>query len=192
VRFPVQDVYKVDDRRILAGRVERGRMRLGQELVFLPGGEKATVNAIEIFGQEPLNEAEAGRSIGVTLDDPLFVERGHVACDPSDIPGQTGTIRAKLFWMATDPLNANDRLTLRCATQQTDVTVEAIRHRVDTSALDETAAEADRLERYDVGEVILRTREPIVVEPHEAGTDLGRFVLSRGDDVLAGGIVLTQ
>ena len=43
LRLPVQDVYKFteqgDDRRIVAGRIETGRVRVGDEVVFLPSGK---------------------------------------------------------------------------------------------------------------------------------------------------------
>ena len=39
LRFPVQDVYRFDDRRILAGRVESGVLKEGDRLVFAPGGQ---------------------------------------------------------------------------------------------------------------------------------------------------------
>jgi len=37
-RLPIQDVYKVDDKRILVGRVESGAVTVGQDVVFLPSG----------------------------------------------------------------------------------------------------------------------------------------------------------
>ena len=36
LRFPIQDVYRFDHRRILAGRVESGRIKVGDRLVFAP------------------------------------------------------------------------------------------------------------------------------------------------------------
>jgi translation elongation factor EF-1alpha len=40
-----------------------------------------------------------------------------------------------------------------------------------------------------VGEVVIATRTPVIVEPLTLGGELGRFVLTRHDDVVAGGIV---
>jgi bifunctional enzyme CysN/CysC len=34
LRFPVQDVYKFDARRIIAGRITAGRLKIGDHLVF--------------------------------------------------------------------------------------------------------------------------------------------------------------
>jgi len=47
LRFPIQDVYRFDERRILAGRVESGTLKVGDKLLFLPGGKTSTVKTIE-------------------------------------------------------------------------------------------------------------------------------------------------
>ena len=40
-RMPVQDVYKFDERRIIAGRVESGRLKVGDHLTFSPSNKKS-------------------------------------------------------------------------------------------------------------------------------------------------------
>src|SRR5208337_3138255 len=65
--MPVQDVYPMDGRRVLVGRVESGRIETGQAVVFLPSGFQARVSTIERFG-ESRPAAEAGECIGITLD----------------------------------------------------------------------------------------------------------------------------
>jgi bifunctional enzyme CysN/CysC len=74
LRFPVQDVYKFDARRIIAGRIAAGRLKVGDRLVFSPSNKSANVKTIEAFNIEPSPiEAHAGQSVGVTLDDQIFV-----------------------------------------------------------------------------------------------------------------------
>ena len=52
-RMPVQDVYKFtnmgDNRRIVAGTVEAGTLKVGDEVVFYPSGKKSRVKTIEYF-----------------------------------------------------------------------------------------------------------------------------------------------
>src|SRR6266705_2559910 len=47
LRFCVQDVYKFDERRIIAGRIETGTLRVGDELVFSPANKTSIVQSIE-------------------------------------------------------------------------------------------------------------------------------------------------
>ena len=59
--MPVQGVYKFtehnDDRRIVAGTVESGRLAAGDEVVFYPSGKKTRVKTIEAFNRPPRNAA---------------------------------------------------------------------------------------------------------------------------------------
>ena len=49
LRMPVQAIYKFDDRRIVAGRVESGRVAVGEEIVIMPAGKRARVKSIEAW-----------------------------------------------------------------------------------------------------------------------------------------------
>ena len=65
LRFPLQDVYKFDARRILAGRITAGRLKVGDQLVFSPSNKTAIVQSIEGFNVDPpRGEAQAGQSVG--------------------------------------------------------------------------------------------------------------------------------
>src|SRR5690242_13974432 len=46
LRIPVQAIYKFDDRRIVAGRVETGRVAVGDEITIVPRGTLARVQSI--------------------------------------------------------------------------------------------------------------------------------------------------
>src|SRR5262249_41748958 len=55
LRLPIQDVYKFDDRRILAGRIESGILRVGDTLLFSPSNKTARVKSIEAWnGPSPI------------------------------------------------------------------------------------------------------------------------------------------
>ena len=47
LRFPVQDVYRFDERRIIAGRIDSGTLRVGDKLVFSPNHKTSVVASIE-------------------------------------------------------------------------------------------------------------------------------------------------
>src|SRR3546814_6412101 len=49
LRFPIQDVYKFDERRILSGRIESGRISVGDQLLFSPSNTSARVRTIEAW-----------------------------------------------------------------------------------------------------------------------------------------------
>src|SRR5437667_7542357 len=47
LRFCVQAVYRFDGRRIIAGRIETGKLRVGDQLVFSPANKSSVVATIE-------------------------------------------------------------------------------------------------------------------------------------------------
>ncbi len=191
LRLPIQDVYKVDDKRILVGRLEAGRLTQGQTVTFLPSDSATRIRSIEVF-QEELNKAEAGQSIGVTLTEPLFLERGAVVCDPEEPPEVTDTFAARVFWLAKQGIDKGDPITLQLATQEVECSLESIMERTDSNTLKLIESDADKLEVNDIGYVQIKTRSPIVIEDFNRMEELGRFVLVRGMDTCAGGIVALE
>ncbi len=100
LRIPVQDVYKFDTRRIIAGRVESGRISVGDEIVFSPSNRVARVKSIEGWSVEsPIPYAEAGSPVGIMLEDQVFVERGQMISHLVEAPIETNVLRARIFWL---------------------------------------------------------------------------------------------
>src|SRR5262249_37842159 len=104
LRFPIQGVYRMDTRRILAGRVESGTIRIGDQLVFSPHNKIARVATIERWPASVAEFASAGESIGITIDDQIFIERGHVASHRTDVPVESNRLRSRIFWIGQEPL----------------------------------------------------------------------------------------
>jgi sulfate adenylyltransferase subunit 1 (EFTu-like GTPase family) len=146
------------------------------------------VKSIEKYPKQ-VNEASAGESIGMTVEDSLFLDRGYVLCHPGQEPVLTDTFRASVFWMAKKEFNKGERITVRCATQETSGKIEAIRRRINSSTLEVIAEEADELGNLEVGEVIIKTKNPIVIKTFQDVQELGRFVMVRDEDICAGGII---
>src|SRR5437868_12490066 len=66
LRFCVQDVYRFDERRIIAGRIETGKLKVGDELIFSPANKTSRVQSIECWPENGETEARAGDSVGIT------------------------------------------------------------------------------------------------------------------------------
>ena len=188
LRMPVQDVYKFDQRRIIAGRVESGTLEVGDEVVFSPSNKTAVVKSIEAWHvPEAPHLAQAGQSIGVTLTEQIFVERGEVMSHVQQAPLESNVFRARLFWLGHAPVQIGKTYTLKLGTMEAPVTVEAIDHVIDTSDL--SSQTLDRIERNGAGEVVLRTKRMLALDEHQQNPITGRFVLVEDYLPLGGGII---
>jgi bifunctional enzyme CysN/CysC len=166
LRFPLQDVYRFDERRVFAGRVESGSLKVGDELVFDPGRKSANVRSIERWNAPESDIANAGESIGITLDQQVFVERGHVASHAGQSPTETSRFRANVFWMGKRNLEKSRRYKLKLATAAVECSITEITRIVDGSSL-EVVDDRDYIQRYDVADVVLETRSPVAMDRHD-------------------------
>jgi bifunctional enzyme CysN/CysC len=186
LRFPVHDVYRRDDERILVGNLDGGRVSAGMTLFFSPTRDRARVSRIVRF-PESGQPAEAGEAFGFTLDHPIFVGPGDIASEPGEAPHVAESIDATIFWLERAPLEVGENVRMRCGTRDVTVVLDAIRGVIDIETFAEGAATL--LQRNDIARVTLRGLQPLVVDTHPA--KLARFALYRGDAVGGGGIVRT-
>lgn len=189
LRFPIQDVYRFDHRRILAGRIEAGTLRAGDSLLFLPSGRTSVVRSIEGWNSPHVDVLSAGDPAGVTLSDQLFVERGSVAVHADDAPSLATEFTARIFWLGRTPLAAGKRYKLKLVTQEVECEIKTLEEVVDASTV-QTIPGADSVRTNDAARVIIHTRRPVAVDLFERVPTLGRLVLVDGFDVAGGGIVV--
>ncbi len=191
LRLPIQDVYRFDDRRILAGRVESGSLKVGDKLVFSPTDKTSTVKSIERWHAPPSNHATAGESIGITLTEQIFVARGAIAAPESDPPFELSSFKARLFWLGRRPFAKGKPYKLKLATQEVECVIESIEKVIDASTLEPVSRGPEELfvGRHEVGELTLHTRKPIAFDVHADIAATGRFVIVDGFDVSGGGII---
>ena len=189
LRMPVQDIYKVKSKRIIAGRVECGTVRADQEIMVLPSRDRSRVVSVEEFGNPEKVEAMSGESTGIVIADPHFIDRGNIITDPSDPPLVTRKIKANLFWMAPNPLKKGDRLPLKLSVQEVICTVEKIVRRVDSSTLEMLEEDASEIQNREVGELELAFDKDMIVDDFNRTPELGRFIIEKDLDTAGGGII---
>jgi len=89
LRLSVQDVYRFDSRRIIAGLIESGSVSVGDAIEFVPGGKRSRVRSIETWPQSDPPRAGpvgSGSEVALTLEDELFVERGQIGARSATSP----------------------------------------------------------------------------------------------------------
>ena len=194
LRLPVQAIYKFDDRRIVVGRIETGRISVGDEIVVMPGAKRAIVKSIERWPvpneSQPLHTIEAGRSVGITLDRELFLERGNVLSLVETPAADSQTLRARVFWLHKNPLVAGAPVVVRLGTAEVRGKVTEIIGTVDPGKLESGAEQ--RIPQNHVGEVRIELTRAVAADPHTANPLTGRFALEIEGRIVGGGLILAM
>jgi bifunctional enzyme CysN/CysC len=190
LRFPIQDVYRFDHRRILAGRVESGRLKVGDRLLFAPSNKTSSVKTIERWNAPARDTAEAGESVGITLSEQVFVERGAVAAPESAPPYALTCFKAKIFWLGKQPLVLHRKYKLKLATQEAECEVDKVERIIDATTLQTVQRAEPLVHRHEAAELMLRTRKPVAFDTIDEVAATGRFVIVDGFDVAGGGVIL--
>lgn len=191
LRFAIQDVFKFDQRRIIAGRIESGTLKAGDEVVIYPSGRKTVVENFAYWAdRDQTASAQAGQSVGVTFQDEFFNHRGDVITLAKDTqqPFVKNIVQTNLFWMGKLPLEKGKSYKLKIATQEVIAKVAEIVKVIDSSTLSEVT-DAEQVHLNDVAEVVFQTEQPVVFDFFGEHHETGRFVLIDGYDVAGGGTI---
>ena len=190
LRLPVQAVYKFDDRRIVAGRIESGHLAAGDEIVIMPAGKIAKIRTVESWPATAVKSAQtAGRSVGITLDRELFIERGDVIAHLGDSPRDTRRLRARIFWLHDNPLVTGASILVRLGTRETRAAVVAIEKAVDPGEL--ASVETKSIARNHVGEIDISLAHSIAADHYSENPRTGRLVIEVNGRIAGGGLVLS-
>jgi len=192
LRLSVQDVYRFDARRIIAGLVESGSVSVGDAIEFVPGGKRSRVKGIETWPQTdpaPRGPVGAGSEVAITLEDELFVERGQIGAQADDKPYEARTFTARVFWIHDTPLRSGELIPLKLGTQQAEARVLGIQRTLDAITLETGTGTTGEVKVHEVAEIRLRVRKPIAFDVGGKVPALGRFVLMRGRRIGGGGVI---
>ncbi|MDG5815169.1 GTP-binding protein [Chitinispirillales bacterium ANBcel5] len=192
-RMPVQDVYKFtesgDDRRIVAGAIETGKVSVGDSVVFRPSGKKSSVVSIEEFNVPKKTEISYGYAAGFTLSDELYLPRGEVMCRDNEKQPFVGTrFKANIFWMGRNPMVLNRKYKLKVASARVNVRLVEVLSGIDATDLSSIKGK-QQIDRHDVAECVFETTRPIAFDLINDIESLGRFVIVDNYDIAGGGII---
>ena len=103
--MPIEDVFGIKGRgTVVTGRIERGRVKSGEEIEIVGFGErrKVVVTGVEMF-QKTLDSGEAGDNVGCLLRgvERTEIERGQVLAKPGSIKPHT-KVRAEVYVLSKE------------------------------------------------------------------------------------------
>ncbi len=191
-RMPVQGVYKFtadrDERRIVAGTVEAGRIRAGDEIVFYPSGKRTSVKSLEEFNAPTPDSFGPGKAAGFTMTEEIFVRRGELACRRGETPPCVGVrLQANVFWLGRESFAPSRGYHFKCGTAHVPMRLEKITRIVNAASLD--CDERGECRKNEVCECVLRLDAPVAFDLAGSIDATSRFVIVDGYEIAGGGII---
>ncbi|MXP15091.1 sulfate adenylyltransferase subunit CysN [Altererythrobacter confluentis] len=174
-RLPVQWVNRPNlDFRGFSGLIASGTVKPGDGVRIVPSGRTSTVKSIVTFDGE-LEEAVAGQSVTLTLEDEVDCSRGDVIGAAEDPPQSSDQFEATLVWMSDEALKPGRGYWLKLASQQVTATVQEPKYEINVNTMAQLAAKT--LELNSIGVAEIHTERPITFEPYDRSRALGGFIL---------------
>ena len=182
LRFPVQWVNRpnnptdpsLHDFRGLSGQIAGGIVKVGQEVLVLPSGQKSRVKEIWTYDGS-LEEAFCPQSVTLRLEDDLDISRGDTIVGLDPLPGHSAELAARVCWMNARSLTAGKKYFLKQGTQTVQAMVTSLESRIDFETFE--PQEATELAMNDIGEVKIRTAKPLAYDGYTTNRMSGSFVL---------------
>lgn len=201
-RMPVQDVYKFslygDSRRIIAGSISSGSVRVGDELVFYPSGKRSLLSSLEAFNQPAQTGATSGQTAGLCVGEQIYIQRGEIAARADQVPPRVSTrLRVSLFWLGKTPMRLAQEYIFKLGTARVKARVEEIHHIIDASQVDlipdtGQTVQIEQIKRHMVAECTLKLNKAIAFDLAAEMKDTSRFVIVDRYQICGGGIILVD
>jgi len=178
-RFPVQLVarhngHEANDFRGYMGRIESGKVAVGDTLVVQPSGQTATVKDILTLEGSHAS-AVAGQSITLLLNEYLDVSRGDMLAGAAQPATLLKQVSADLCWMADEPIDLRRKYWLKHGTRQTAAKVTAIDTLLDINTQERHPATGLKLN--DIARVSLTVQQPLAADAYDDIRATGAFIL---------------
>jgi bifunctional enzyme CysN/CysC len=124
LRLPIQEVDNSDQAHVIVGRIESGRLRVGDMLLITPSDKLSRVAAVEDREDgTSTTSAQAGQTVAVTLEERIYVEPGEVAASLASPPAETNRFKARV----SVSLKASSSYELKIGTATHTVRIDAAR-----------------------------------------------------------------
>ena len=192
LRIPLQDVYSITGvGTVPVGRVETGKIKVGDQVIIMPEGALAEVKTIESHHVNML-EAIAGDNIGINLRGigKGEIKRGSVMGPVSNPPTIARAFRAQIIVVHhPTAIAAGYTPVLHAHTAQVAATISEIESKLDPRTGQPTEEKPKSIKTGDSAIVIIKPLRAVCIETFKEFPELGRFALRDMGTTIAAGVV---
>ena len=178
-RFPVQTVIRpkteeYHDFRGYAGKLYGNSIKVGDEITVFPSLIASKVTNIHFFDQQ-FQEATAGSSITIELENDINVTRGDMIVKSDQLPKTDKEITATVCWMDSKKLVGGAKYLVQHNTNTVLAKIESINNVIATDY--SGTAPATELALNEIGEVVIKFSKAIYFDTYTENKSNGAFIL---------------
>ena len=174
-RMPVQWVNRPNSNfRGFSGLIASGETKIGDKVRLHPGGKESTIESIVTWDGE-LQQASAGQSVTITLNDEIDVSRGDIIATPTDPCGVADQFQSRILWMSADAMIPGRQYIFKSNTQSATLTLGKLKHRIEVNTLDHLPAKT--LELNEIGVCNISLDKRIAYDSYDNNQTLGGFIV---------------
>jgi sulfate adenylyltransferase subunit 1 len=163
------------DFRGYAGKLASGVLKVGDRVIVLPSLKTSTIKHIHLADQK-VQEAKAGESIAIELEDDVDVSRGNMIVHENSSYRQANAFTARITWMDEQPLVNGKTLFLQHGVNLVKTKVTGLQSLMNIDTMDESN-EVSQFKLNDIGTVTLKTAKPIFADSYKENPANGAFIL---------------
>ncbi len=193
LRLPVQDVFTITGiGTVPVGRVETGKLKVTEKVIFMPSGKSGEVKSIEMH-HEAVTEALPGDNVGFNVRgiDKNDIRRGDVVGPVSSPPTVVESFTANI-----QVLNHPSVITVgytpvfHAHTAQVACEFTELQARLDPKTGQVAEKDPTSLKTGDAAVVKITPKRPLVLEKYKEFPQLGRFAVRDMGQTVAAGVVV--
>jgi len=174
-RMPVQWVNRPNlDFRGFSGQIASGVIKPGDKIRSLPSGKESCVERIVTYSGD-LEQAVAGQSVTITLEDEIDISRGDIISSSEDPASIGQQFETTVIWMHEDPLLSGRTYLAQIGTRTVSATITDIKYQTNVNTMEHLAAK--KLELNGIGECNISFAQNIPFDPYKDNKDTGSFIL---------------
>ncbi len=187
LRIPVQDIYKINNKRIIVGRIESGSLNSNQKILFSPSNAVVSLKNVEKWKDKSKTKYYAGECVGLVLKEQVFVEKGNLISDIKNPPTVTNNFNARIFWFSNRSLVINNKYKLKLNTSDYEVSFLKILRVIETENLKEKKTQ--NIEKNDIADVEIYSANLVSIDDFTSNQMIGCFSIIENFEVVGGGII---
>ena len=174
-RMPVQWVNRPNSNfRGFSGLIASGETKIGDKIRLHPGGKESSVESIVTWEGE-LQQASAGQSVTITLNDEIDVSRGDTIATSTDPCGESDQFQSRILWMRDNAMIPGRQYILKSNPQTAILTLGKLKHRIEVNTLDRLPAKT--LELNEIGVCNISLDKRIAFDSYDDNQTMGGFIV---------------